>query len=126
MGDIRVVAAVIRRGNQVLLASRPMDKPPCGWEFPGGKIEKDETPQKALLRELREELALDARVGDTIYIFRKTGLSIEFIRTMIAPDAIPAPQENQSFQWYALDGSTPDGLLKNDWHFWQFLLNHRQ
>ena len=51
-GVIDVVAAVIRRGNKILLASRPADKPPAGWEFPGGKVEAGETVGDATVREL--------------------------------------------------------------------------
>ena len=39
---IEVAAAVAIRGGEVLLASRPPDKPPAGWEFPGGKLEPGE------------------------------------------------------------------------------------
>lgn len=57
---IRVAAAVIRQGERYLLAKRPAHKAQGGfWEFPGGKIEKGETAQTALARELVEEL--DAR-----------------------------------------------------------------
>ena len=63
----RVVAAVIERGNRVLLAQRPAAKRHAGlWEFPGGKIEEGEQPRDALRRELEEELGIQARIGDEI------------------------------------------------------------
>jgi 8-oxo-dGTP diphosphatase len=59
-----VVAGIIRRENKVLLGQRPPHKSLAGlWEFPGGKIELGETPEKALKRELKEELDLDVEVG---------------------------------------------------------------
>lgn len=52
--------ALIDRDGRVLLAQRPEDKPMGGlWEFPGGKIAEGETPEEALVRELREELAVE-------------------------------------------------------------------
>lgn len=54
-----VAAALINDRNEVLLAQRPPHKPfPGQWEFPGGKLEQDETPETALIRELREELGI--------------------------------------------------------------------
>lgn len=59
---ILLVAAVglIDPDNRVLLARRPEGKPLAGlWEFPGGKVRAGETPERALIRELREELGID-------------------------------------------------------------------
>lgn len=54
---IQVAAAVIRQGSYFLAAQRPLDGPYGGqWEFPGGKLEAGESPQDALVRELKEEL----------------------------------------------------------------------
>ena len=55
-----VVAALLERDGGVLIAQRRPDGPhPLKWEFPGGKVEPGETPHSALVRELREELAID-------------------------------------------------------------------
>ena len=59
---IKVVAAVIRRGNEVFATQRGYGEYRDWWEFPGGKVEPGETPQEALVREIREELAAEIRV----------------------------------------------------------------
>ena len=52
--------ALVDVDDRVLLARRPEGKSMAGlWEFPGGKVHADETPEAALIRELREELAID-------------------------------------------------------------------
>ncbi len=52
--------ALIDADGRVLLARRPEGKPMAGlWEFPGGKVKPGETPEAALVRELKEELAID-------------------------------------------------------------------
>jgi 8-oxo-dGTP diphosphatase len=59
-----VVAGILRRDERVLICRRRADQPhPLKWEFPGGKVEKGETPEQALLRELSEELAIVSEVG---------------------------------------------------------------
>jgi 8-oxo-dGTP diphosphatase len=63
-GPVRVVlvaaCALIDAEGRVLLARRPEGKPMAGlWEFPGGKVHEGETPEAALIRELKEELAID-------------------------------------------------------------------
>ena len=70
MKTIRVVAAVIQRkqngSKQIFTTQRGYGEFKDGWEFPGGKIEVGETPQKALIREIKEELDADIVVGDLI------------------------------------------------------------
>ncbi len=57
-----VAAALINRKKQILIGQRPEGKDMAGlWEFPGGKIEPGETPEFALMRELREELSIETR-----------------------------------------------------------------
>jgi len=52
--------ALIDRDGRILLAQRPESKSMAGlWEFPGGKVEPDETPEAALIRELDEELGIN-------------------------------------------------------------------
>ena len=53
-------AALVDADNRVLIAERPMGKSMAGlWEFPGGKVHDGETPETALVRELKEELGID-------------------------------------------------------------------
>ena len=63
---IKVVAAIIQDGDKIFATQRGYGEFKDGWEFPGGKIESGETPQDALVREIREELAADIVVGDLL------------------------------------------------------------
>ena len=57
---IVVSIALINNENEILLSKRPKKKHLSGfWEFPGGKVEEGETPEKALIREVKEELNID-------------------------------------------------------------------
>ncbi|HWE51654.1 MAG TPA: (deoxy)nucleoside triphosphate pyrophosphohydrolase [Bryobacteraceae bacterium] len=59
-----VVAGVLRRDDRILICQRRADQPHAlKWEFPGGKLEAGESPEQALVRELREELGIESTAG---------------------------------------------------------------
>ena len=64
MKTIKVAAAVITHNNQIFATQRGYGEFKDGWEFPGGKVEAGETPQEALIREIREELDTEIEVGE--------------------------------------------------------------
>ena len=77
----RVVAALIFRGEKILVCQRTRHQTmPLKWEFPGGKIEPGEQPRDALRRELDEELGIDATIGEEVARIRhdyKNGAAVE-------------------------------------------------
>ena len=64
MKQIEVVAAVIRKGDKIFATQRGYGDFKDWWEFPGGKMEAGETPEEALIREIREELSADISVDE--------------------------------------------------------------
>lgn len=66
MKTINVVAAVIINDNRIFATQRGYGQWKDWWEFPGGKIESGESPEEALRREIREELATEIIVGDLL------------------------------------------------------------
>jgi 8-oxo-dGTP diphosphatase len=63
---MEVVAAVIERDGTVLICQRKTGRHALKWEFPGGKVEPEEDYRDALARELREELSIEARIGEEL------------------------------------------------------------
>lgn len=66
MKTIEVVAAIIVKDGEVFATQRGYGEFKGWWEFPGGKIESDECPQEALVREIREELDAEIEVGELL------------------------------------------------------------
>lgn len=66
MKTIRVVAAIIIHEDKVFATQRGYGEFKGGWEFPGGKIEEGETPQEALVREIKEELNVEIEIGELL------------------------------------------------------------
>ena len=64
--QIEVVAAIITNNNKVFATQRGYGEWKDWWEFPGGKMETGETPEDALCREIREELATEITVGELL------------------------------------------------------------
>ena len=62
---VKVTAAILIHQNKILIARRKDNDPLAGkWEFPGGKIEQNETPEQCLTREMKEEFGIDVLVGE--------------------------------------------------------------
>ena len=99
----RVVAAIIVRGNRVLIALRPLEKRHGGmWEFPGGKVEGGETDLDALRRELAEELGL--RVTSTsppVAAFQDPGSQFLIVYIPVLVDNEPECREHTAIRWVA-------------------------
>jgi len=64
MKQIEVVAAIIRKGDLIFATQRGYGEWKDWWEFPGGKMEAGETPEEALVREIREELSAEISVDE--------------------------------------------------------------
>lgn len=95
---IRVVAAVWERGGRLFAARRPPDKMHGGlWELPGGKVDPGETDEAALARELREELGIDARVGEQVGIAATA--EIDLVAYRVEADGEPTPTEHDAIRW---------------------------
>ena len=80
MKTIEVVAAIIEKDGKVFATQRGYGDFKDGWEFPGGKVEPSETPEEALIREIREELEteidVDSYIGTVEYDYPKFHLSM--------------------------------------------------
>lgn len=111
MKTIRVAAAVIKATNEkgdpmIFATQRGYGDFKGGWEFPGGKIEEGETPQEALVREIREELETEIAVGkliDTIeYDYPTFHLSMDcFWAEIVSGDLVL--KEHEAAKWLTKD-----------------------
>lgn len=126
MKTIRVVAAVIRDGDRIFATARGYGEYKGWWEFPGGKIEAGETPEEALVREIREELDTEIRVGaliDTIeYDYPTFHLSMDcFWAEVVAGRLVLKEAEDarwltketlESVQWLPADQTIIDAIYR--------------
>ena len=103
---VKVVVGILQQGHYFLVAERPAGKPYSGyWEFPGGKIEPQETPVQALQRELKEELNIivtKAHAWQThqhSYPDKSVELHLWCIQSF---QGMPEPIEQQTLRWVRL------------------------
>ncbi len=112
---IRVVAALIQRDGLILVCQRRRDdRFPLKWEFPGGKVEPGETLQRALARELMEELGVRAEIGREIhrvdyrYAGRTDFFTIAFLSASIGE------QQEKNLVFESLAWAKPEDLPSYD------------
>jgi len=98
-------AALVDTDGRILLAQRPEGKSMAGlWEFPGGKVNKDETPEFALMRELEEELGIVTRpccfapIGFASHSYDTFHLLMPLFVCRVWKGVI-TPQEGQEVKW---------------------------
>jgi 8-oxo-dGTP diphosphatase len=104
MITVVVAAAVIERDDRFLLTRRQRGVHLEGfWEFPGGKCEPGETHATCLVREIREELGVEADVGGevlaTTHAYPDRQVELHFLRCEVG--GTPAPQLGQEMRWVA-------------------------
>lgn len=113
MKIIEVVAAIIKQDNRIFATQRGYGEFKGGWEFPGGKIEKNQTPQEALIREIREELETTITVGELIdtveYDYPTFHLTMHcFLCTVVSGNLVL--KEHEAARWL-----TREQLWSVDW-----------
>ena len=132
MNIIEVSAGIICRGDKVMLAQRPPGSRHAGmWEFPGGKLEKGETPVKCLERELSEELDIDIVASDTVFVHEHViddadCLKLYFIECRIDGECEPSPAVGQGIVWSVPEDLLSYELLEPDRCAIQYLIDRRK
>ena len=106
MKTVRVVAAIIHKDGKIFATQRGYGAYKDYWEFPGGKIEAGETPEQALIREIKEELATiiqpEQFLMEVEYDYPEFHLSMDcFICTIIAGE--PELLEHESACWLSME-----------------------
>ena len=126
---IFVCAAVIKLNGKYLLTSRPPGKHLAGkWEFPGGKLDDNETPYNCLVREIKEELGVDIIPGKKIfsikYEYPEKKVYLEFYSAIPAnaDDFNPFPHEGQKIKWEFAKNLNRVDWVPADWPLAEYLM----
>ncbi len=119
--ELTVVAALIVRNSKLLVCQRHRDDSHgLEWEFPGGKVEPGESPAEALVREIREELGVEATVGKELYrTSHRYGNSqaefqLIFFRTNVEDSATLRNLVFEKFEWADISALPQYDFLEAD------------
>ena len=118
MKTLNVVGAVIiNNEGQILVAQRPYSEvsyKSYKWEFPGGKVEDNESPQDAVLREIREELDCEIiiinKLGDLEHLYPDFKLKMDLFLCELKEGSEPKVLEHKQLKWIS-----PDEIDTLDW-----------
>ncbi len=121
-----VVAAVIQRNGRTLIAQRKnLGHHPLKWEFPGGKVERDETPEAALARELQEELGIRALIDREImryeYQYPSRARILLIFYEVLKFEGEPQNLDFEQIRWEAVERLRDYDFLEGDASFIQEL-----
>ena len=115
---LRVIAAALFDAQRrVLIAERPVGKHMAGWwEFPGGKVAIDESDSQALVRELREELGVEARPDVEIMTLTHEypDRVVDLVLWRVSADGVPRGLDGQQLKWVDCDSLARERLLEAD------------
>jgi 8-oxo-dGTP diphosphatase len=104
---VKVTAAILVKDNKIIIAKRgPNDHLAKKWEFPGGKVEINETPEQCLKREMKEEFDIDVSVGEylgsSIYYYSHISIELMAYRTYWENGKIDL-KDHDDFKWVSLE-----------------------
>jgi 8-oxo-dGTP diphosphatase len=121
-GVLLVAAGLILKDGNVLIGQRRKgDRHALKWEFPGGKVEHGETPRQALVRELREELAIEATAGHEIarYSYNyPSGTTVHLLFYAVTEfTGTPDCRAFEQISWHALTSLPSMDFLDGDIDF---------
>ena len=107
MKTIHVVAAIIREGEKLFATQRGYGEYKDKWEFPGGKVEENEAPEDALIREIKEELDADITVSGFLttveYDYPEFHLSMDCFLAELKDGSSLSLKEHEAAKWLSKD-----------------------
>lgn len=107
MKTVKVVAAIITKGGKIFATQRGYGDFKDGWEFPGGKVEQGESPEQAVIREIKEELGADIQVTGFLttveHDYPTFHLSMDCFWAELKEGSSVELLEHEAAKWLSLD-----------------------
>lgn len=107
MKTVKVVAAIITKDNKIFATQRGYGDFKDGWEFPGGKVEQGESPEEAIVREIKEELKAEIKVTGFLttveHDYPTFHLSMDCFWAELADGTEMTLLEHEAAKWLTID-----------------------